>query len=171
MGGANSYTKKDALERIAEEVERTAWALDREFGEANPDRRYWLRPAQPSEIYEEEVASGKARPEPPPGTRRYTLVVFCAPGVRMRHTCVYGPEGESWRDLTEEYCRGVYDSMVRNTEHGPLCADIADQFGKLELTPRKGRRGRYSRSSWSCEAPKAHEPGPTLCGTQVADRR
>ena len=74
------YVHPDALQKLTDEVDRTASNSDRQYFGDNPQRQFRLRPAWPAEISIEELLNGPARL----GSRHYILVKQVAPGIRMR---------------------------------------------------------------------------------------
>jgi hypothetical protein len=97
-----NYVHPEALQKLTDEVDRTACNSDRQYFVDHPQRQFRLRPAWPAEISIEELLNGPARL----GSRHYILVKQIARGVRMRaHVTALGE-----LDAPDEAaCRALWD--------------------------------------------------------------
>jgi hypothetical protein len=114
-----AYTHPDAMQRLCEEIERTAWLSDRQFFRDHPCRSHRLRPAMSAEISEHEVATGKML-ACPPGVQVVTAVKRLGPGIRVR-LLFTAPAVAAWVEPPEDVCRAWYDLLCdpqfEPTEH------------------------------------------------------
>jgi hypothetical protein len=127
-----AYVRPDAAQRICEEVERTAWASDREFFNDHPRRSHRLRPAMDAEVSEHEIATGEVL-SCPPGMQIVTAVKQLGPGVRARLLFV-APAVASWVDPPEDVCRTWYDLVF-----DPRFAETEQALATLNLTRAGGQ--------------------------------
>jgi|SRR6516162_202230 hypothetical protein len=74
------YVHPEALQKLTDEVDRTACNSDRQYFVDHPQRQFRLRPAWPAEISIEELLSGPPRR----GSRHYVLVKQLIRGIRQR---------------------------------------------------------------------------------------
>jgi hypothetical protein len=119
-----AYTHPDALQRVCEEVERTAWVSDRQFFHDHPQREYRLRPAMSAEISEYEISRAEALPCPP-GMQIITAVKRIGPGIRARLLIVV-PAAVPWVEAPEDVCRAWYDLVcTRDPQLAQLERDLA----------------------------------------------
>ena len=87
VSGLHDYVHPEALQKLTNEVDRTACNSDRQYFIDHPQREFRLRSAWPAEISIEELLNGPARL----GSRHYILVKQIARGVgrcqRVRFWC------------------------------------------------------------------------------------
>src|SRR6516164_7075233 len=74
------YVHPEALQKLTDEVDRTACNSDRQYFVDHPQRQFRLRPAWPAEISIEELLSGPPRR----GSRHYVLVKQLIRGIPQR---------------------------------------------------------------------------------------
>ena len=99
------YTAPDALQRVVDEVDRTACEMDRIFFRDHPRRSYWVRPAQPAEIIEFEMQGW----DPPPGSHTCIAVRRVTDAARFR--VPFSSPFPSPTDLSEDLCRAWYERV------------------------------------------------------------
>jgi hypothetical protein len=117
-----AYTHPAALERVCDEVERTAWSSDRQFFQDHPERNHRLRPAMSAEVSADEIVAGRAV-ACPPGMRVFTAVKQFGPGIRARLLFV-APAVDPWVDPPEDMCRAWYD-LIRDPQFEKAGQELA----------------------------------------------
>jgi hypothetical protein len=104
------------LQRVVDEVDRTAFEPDRRFFADNPNRNYRVRPASDVEISEIEMRYDTAL-----SGRWFVSVTRLGSGIRSRNFFEV-PSDAPWRpglDLGEDICRSYAASLP-----GPLQAVV-----------------------------------------------
>jgi hypothetical protein len=130
------YTRPEALQRVCEEVERTAWVSDRQFFHDHPQREYRLRPAMPAEIAQQEVAGGKATRPCSKGTLIVAAVKRIGPGIRSRAFFV-GNAVIPWADLSEEDCCAWHTFIRQQSANPAEWAQAESALASLNFTEKK----------------------------------
>ena len=114
-----NYIHPDALQKLTDEVDRTACNSDRQYFVDHPQRQFRVPPAWPAAISIEELLNGPARL----GSRHYILVKQIARGVRMR-AHVTAPNELDAPD--EAACRALWDRCY--------VGDCAERVAEIERT-------------------------------------
>jgi hypothetical protein len=122
-----NYVHPEVLQKLTDEVDRTACNSDRQYFVDNPQRQFRLRPAWPAEISVEELLNGPARL----GSRHYVLVKQIVRGIRQRAHIATPDELDA---PDEAACRALWGRCY--------AGDRAKQVAEIErvlrsLTPKE----------------------------------
>jgi hypothetical protein len=122
-----NYVHPETLQKLTEEVDRTACNSDRQYFVDHPQRQFRLRPAWPAEISIEELLNGPADG----GSYHYVLVKQLIRGIRQRAHITTLNEVDA---PDEAACRALWDRCY--------VGDRAEQVAEIErvlrsLTPKE----------------------------------
>jgi hypothetical protein len=99
----------DLLQKLSDEVDRTACESDRKFFSSNPQRSHRLRPATWAEVSMQEEVDGAVWAIEP-GRQHFTAVKQLRPGVRMR-AFFSAPAVEDWVEPPEAAAAAWYEHV------------------------------------------------------------
>jgi hypothetical protein len=116
-----NYVHPDALQKLTDEVDRTACNSDRQYFVDNPQRQFRLRSAWPAEISIEELLNGPVRH----GSHHYVLVKQIMRGIRQRAHIAVPDELDAPDDAS---CRALWDRCY--------AGDRAKQVAEIERVLR-----------------------------------
>ena len=85
--------------------------VDRAIRDADPARKYWIRPAHPIEVVQRELDAEQPMPVPSPGTRYYMVVYEPRRGIRIRLPFIADDIGDACRDIPEHSARSATSTM------------------------------------------------------------
>jgi hypothetical protein len=104
IGNLQNYVHPEALQKLTDEVDRTASSSDRQYFIDYPQRQFRLRPAWPAETAIDEILAG---PDPC-RKHHYVLVKQIARGVRMR-ALLRAPNAAQFDCPDDKSCSALWD--------------------------------------------------------------
>jgi hypothetical protein len=127
---AKNSRRDDLIQKLADEIDRTASESDRRFFKDHPQRSRRIRHATWAEVSAQEVIDGTALPISP-GRQCFVAVRQLQPGLRMRAFFIAPDAGEEVEEMPEDLAASWYEH-VRPSQAIRIEQQMAGVF-----TPRK----------------------------------